>query len=197
LLYKIPVPTNAKPFKQVAMDLIIGLPQIGKHNAILTIVDHGCSHATIFLPVSDTITEAGIAQLYMDYIYRWFGLPTKIISDRDPCFTSHFGKELAKMLAIGQNLSTAFHPQTDGLSECKNQWIEQYLRAVTGGQPKDWNRWLSIAMAVHNNQVNSTIRMFPNQALIGCETRLLPDLIIQSQNPAVEECVSTLREQRE
>jgi len=179
------------------MDLIIGLPQIGKHNAILTIVDHGCSHATIFLPVSDTITEAGIAQLYMDYIYRWFGLPTKIISDRDPCFTSHFGKELAKMLAIGQNLSTAFHPQTDGLSECKNQWIEQYLRAVTGGQPKDWNRWLSIAMAVHNNQVNSTIRMFPNQALIGCETRLLPDLIIQSQNPAVEECVSTLREQRE
>jgi hypothetical protein len=39
--------------------------------------------------------------------------------------------------------------------------------------------------------------MSPNQALIRCETRLLPNLIIQSQNPAVEECVSTLREQRE
>jgi hypothetical protein len=136
-LYKIPVPSDAKPFEQVAMDLITGLPQIGKHNAILTIVDHGCSCATIFLPVSDTITGAGIAQLYMDYVYRWFGLPTNIISDRDPCFMSHFGKELAKTLAIGQNLSTAFHPQTDGLSECKNQWIEQYLHAVTGGQPED------------------------------------------------------------
>jgi hypothetical protein len=196
-LYKIPVPSDAKPFKQVAMDLITGLPQIGKHNAILTIVDHGCSRAAIFLPVSDTITGAGIAQLYMDYVYRWFGLPTKIISDRDPHFTSHFGKELAKTLAIGQNLSTAFHPQTDGLSERKNQWIEQYLRAVTGGQPEDWNKWLSIATAVHNNWVNSTIRMSPNQALIGCETRLLPNLIIQSQNPAVEERVSALREQRE
>jgi hypothetical protein len=87
----------------------------------------------------------------MDYVYRWFGLPTKIISDRDPCFTSHFRKELAKTLAIGQNLSTTFHPQTDGLSEHKNQWIEQYLRAVTGGQPEDWNKWLSIATAVHNN----------------------------------------------
>jgi hypothetical protein len=87
----------------------------------------------------------------MDYVYRWFGLPTKVISDRDPRFTSHFGKELAKTLAIGQNLSTAFHPQTDGLSEHKNQWIEQYLRAVTGRQPEDWKRWLSITTAVHNN----------------------------------------------
>ena len=92
------------------MDLITGLPQIGKHNAILMIVDHGCLRTTIFLLVSDTITGAGIAQLYMDYDYRWFGLPTKVISDRDLCFILYFGKELAKTLAIGQNLSTAFHP---------------------------------------------------------------------------------------
>ncbi len=91
------------------------------------------------------------------------------------------------MLNIRQNLSTVFHPQTDGLSERKNQWIEQYLHAVTGGQPTDWNRWLSIATAMHNNRTNSTIQMSPNQVLIGCETRLLPDLIIQSQNPTVEE----------
>jgi len=109
------------------MDLITGLPTIGRHNAILTIVDYGCSRAAIFLLVSDTITGAGITQLYMDHIYQWFGLPEKIISDRDPCFTSHFSQELTKKLAIGQNLSTAFHPQTDGLSERKNQWIEQYL----------------------------------------------------------------------
>jgi hypothetical protein len=153
------------------MDLIMGLPQIGKHNTILTIVDHGCSCAAIFLLVSDMITGAGITQLYIDYVYRWFGLPTKIISNRDPCFTSHFSKELAKTLAIGQNLSTTFHPQTDGLSEHKNQWIEQYLCAVTGGQPEDWNKWFSIATAVHNNWINSTIRISPNQVLMsrpGC-----------------------------
>ena len=147
--------------------------------------------------MSDTITGTGIAALYMDYIYHWFGLPTKIISDWDPCFTSHFGRELAKTLNIGQNLSTAFHPQTDRLSEHKNQWIEQYLRAVTSGQLTDWNKWLSIATAVHNNRTNSTLKMSPNQVLIGCEMRLLPDLIIQSQNPAVEERVTAIREQRE
>ena len=80
-LYKIPVPSNTKPFKQVTMDLITGLLQIGKHNTILTIVDHRCSHAAIILPISDTITGTGIVQLYMDYVYRWFGLPIKVISD--------------------------------------------------------------------------------------------------------------------
>jgi hypothetical protein len=51
----------------------------------------------------------------------------------------HFGQELTKALSINQNLLTAFHPQTDGLSERKNQWIEQYLRIITGGQPEDWH----------------------------------------------------------
>jgi len=164
---------------------------------ILTIVDHRCSWAAIFLPISDTITGAGIAQLYMDYVYQWFRLPSWIISDRDPHFTSHFGQELTKKLAIEQNLSTAFHPQTDGLSKRKNQWIEQYLRVVMGGQPEDWNQWLPIASAVHNNHTNSMICMSPNEALIGYQVKLLPDLIIQSQNPTVEEQITLVRERRD
>jgi hypothetical protein len=134
------------------MDLIMGLPPVNGHNAILTIVNHGCSRAALFLLCSDTITGIGIAQLYLDNVYRWFGLPTRIITDRDPRFTSYFTKELTKILMINQNISTAFHPQTDGLTERKNQWIEQYLCAVTGGQPKDWDKWLALTTAVHNNR---------------------------------------------
>lgn len=59
--YKITVPSNAKPFEQVAMDLITGLPSTGKYNIILTIVDHGYLRAALFLPCYDTITGAGIA----------------------------------------------------------------------------------------------------------------------------------------
>jgi hypothetical protein len=196
-LYKILVPERGLPFRQIAMDLITGLPPIGHHNAILTIVNHGCLRAAIFLPISDTITGSGIAQLYLDHIYQWFGLPEKIISDRDPHFTSHFGKELTGKLGIKQNLSTAFHPQTDGLSEQKNRWIEQYLQAVTGGRPEQWDKWLSIASAVHNNRTNSTIHMSPNEALIGYQVKLLPDLIVQSQNPTVEERVESIKERRD
>ena len=63
------------------------------------------------------ISGPKIAQLYFDHVYRWFGLPKKVILDRDPRFTLHFGKALAAKLGVAQNLSTVFHPQTDGLSE--------------------------------------------------------------------------------
>jgi hypothetical protein len=108
---------NARPFQRVTMDLITGLPPIDGKDTILTIVDQGCSRAAIFLPCNMAITGPGVAKLYHDYVFRWFGLPTKIISDRDPRFTSHFSKALLKRLGVQQNLSTAFHPQMDGLSE--------------------------------------------------------------------------------
>ena len=117
------------------MDLITGLPPVKGKDTILTIVDQGCSRAAIFLACDTTITGPRITQLYMDHMFRWFGLPTKVISDRDPRFTSHFGKALTKRLDIQQNISTAFHPQTDGLSERKNQWVEQYLHLVTSAAP--------------------------------------------------------------
>jgi hypothetical protein len=133
------------------MDLITGLPQRHGKNAILTIVDHRCSRAAIFLSCSDTIIGPSIAQLYSDHVYWWFGLPSKMISNQDPQFTSHFRKALTQKLDIKRNLSIAFHPQTDGLSERKNQWVEQYLQLVTSMQPEDWTEWLSIATGVHNN----------------------------------------------
>ena len=86
-LFRISVPTDAQPFQQIAMDLITGLPPSNGQNAILTIVDHGCSRGAIFLPCKETITGPEIAKLYQEHVYRWFGIPTKMISDRDPRFT--------------------------------------------------------------------------------------------------------------
>ena len=150
--FRINTTNDALPFQRVAMDLITGLPVHKGKDAILTIIDQGCSRAAVFLPCMTNITGEGIAQLYMDHVYKWYGLPTKVISNRNPRFTSHFGKSLARRLGIEQNLSTAFHPQTDGLSERKNQWVEQYLRLVTSTSPEAWNNWISIATAIHNNR---------------------------------------------
>jgi hypothetical protein len=136
--YWIPTTENTQPFQRVAMGLIMGLLLVKGKDAILTIVDQGCSWAVIFLPCSMMTTGPGIAQLYHDHVFRQFGLPTKIISDRDPRFTSHFGQALMAWLGVEQNLSTAFHLQTDGLSEQKNQWIKQYLRLVSSMAPEDW-----------------------------------------------------------
>jgi hypothetical protein len=128
---------SAQPFQRVVMDLITGLPPVKGKDTILTIVDQGCSCIAIFLPCNTTITGPGITQLYHDHIFRWFGLPTKVISDWDPWFTSHFSKALMVQLGVEQNISTAFHPQMDRLSEQKNQWIEQYLRLILSVAPED------------------------------------------------------------
>src|SRR5229473_2356304 len=172
-LYHITTPEDSLPFQQIAMDLITGLPNVRGKDAILTIIDHGCSRAALFLPCSTMITGPGIATLYLKNIYPWFSLPKKVITDRDPRFTSHFGKGLAVKIGAQQNILTAFHPRMDGLSERKNQWIEQYLHIVTSMAPEDWTNWLSIATAIHNDRKNVTTGLSPNQILWGGEPHLM------------------------
>src|SRR6266849_10189090 len=195
-IYRITTPETTMPFHQVAMNLITGLPNHQGKDAILTIVDHGCSRAAIFLPCMLMITGLGIAQLYLENVYRWFGLPNKMITDRDPRFTSHFGKALMKKLGIEQNLSSAFHPQTDGLLEQKNQWVEQYLHLVTSESPESWTSWLPIATAMHNNRRNSTTGLSPNQILLEYETTLIPEENPPVTNLAAKERVQSLMNNR-
>ena len=102
---------------------------------------------------------------------------------------SHFSKALTKKLGIQQNLSTAFHPQTDGLSKQKNQWVEQYLHTVTASHLEDWSYWISIALAVHNNQINATTSLSPNQILLGYTPDLAPSEVIKTDNEAAEKQV--------
>ena len=59
------------------MDLITQLPKCDGFDAILMIVDHGCTHAAVFIPCNTTITGEGVAKLYFEHIYRWFGLPDR------------------------------------------------------------------------------------------------------------------------
>ena len=140
---------------------------------------------------------AGITQLYFDNVTRWFSIPTRIISDRDPRFMSHFGKALATKLGINQNLSTVFHPQTDGLSECKNQWVEQYLHLVTSAIPKDWDRWLTTVSAVHNNRRNQTTGLSPNQILISYDIPLQTLNDVKTNNALVEQQIGIINQRRE
>ena len=153
------------------MDLITALPKSEGHNAILTIVNHSCTQVALFLLCSTTITREGVARLYFKHVYRWFGLPDKVISNRDPRFTSNFMKALTQKLGIQQNVSSVFHPQTDGLSECKNQWVKLYIRHLTSEQQDDWVQWLPIMTATHNNFPNATTKVHsPDRGT----TRILP-----------------------
>ena len=192
--FKILVPANVLPFQVVAMDLIMQLPKSNGYDAILTVVDHGCTRAAVFLPCNSTTTGEGVVRLYYDYIYRWFGLPTKVISDRDPRFTSHFAKALCARLGMQQNLLTVFHPQTDGLSERKNQWVELFLRHLMSAQQDDWANWLPIAMAAHNHFTNATTKVAPSEALLGYLPRMDYLTSPLTLNERVEQRTKTAKE---
>src|SRR5713101_8455933 len=136
-----------------------------------------------------------IAQLYYQHLYPWYGLPRQMISNRDPRFTFHFGQALAKELGISWNLSTAFHPQTDGLTERKNQWVEQFLQLLSTNQ-HDWATMLPLATLVHNNMQNLTTGLAPNLLLNGLEPTVTPNQTSNSENPTARSRVDQLRQRR-
>ena len=69
-----------------------------------------------------------LAQEYKNKAFLYIGLLSKLISDRDTRFTSKLFQELCQQLGICQNLSSAYHPQTDGETERTNQSVEVALR---------------------------------------------------------------------
>src|SRR5882757_2425104 len=84
----------------------------------------------------------------------------------------------------------------DGLSEQKNQWIEQYLRLLTTAQQDDWDEWLTIASAVHNDRTNSTLGMTPNEALFSYCPSLYPRIPVDTPNEAVESRLDLMYQKR-
>ena len=162
----IPVtPEHLLPFETVAVDFITKLPQSCKFDTIFTVTDHDCSKAAIFIPWQETtITAEGVAGLYLQHMYPRFGIPKKIISDRDTRFTSKFAKGLCQTLQIHQNISTAYHPRTDGRSERTNQWLEQYLRFWCNEKQ---HQWFTMAEFAHNQWPSATTEKTPFELIMG------------------------------
>jgi hypothetical protein len=163
----IPPEHSQTPFGTIALDFITKLPTSKGNNTILMITDHNCSKAALFFPCKETITAEEVAELYGKLVFPHYGIPHKVISDRDPRFTRRFTTTLCAKLGIKQNLSTAYHPQTNGQSERTNQWLEQYLRIFGNYSQNDWANWLPLAQYIHNSWMNETTKQTPFNLLIG------------------------------
>ncbi|KAF9800555.1 hypothetical protein IEO21_10329 [Rhodonia placenta] len=122
---------NAKPFSTFSCDYITDLPPSNGFDSILVVVDHDLTKGVIFIPCNKTIDALGTADAMYREVFKWFGLPDKIISDQGPQFVSKVFQELCKMTGVQSAMSTAFHPQTDGETERVNQELEIYLRCFT------------------------------------------------------------------
>lgn len=159
LLQSLPIPD--KPWQQVSLDFIVGLPTLPMgHNAILVFLDQ-FTRMVHLAPTTDTCSAEEAAQLFLHRVYLAHGLPQVIISDRDPRFTSHFWKAIHQALGTKLCLSTAFHPQTDGVTERANQTVEDFLRVHCSGHQRQWEKYLFLAEFAFNNAANDSTGQTP------------------------------------
>src|SRR6201996_6343144 len=162
---------EALPFETIGLDFITKLPVLQGYNSILTITNHDCTKMAQFIPCTEDINAEETAALYTKHTFPSYGLPSKIISNRDPRFASHFTRELCKILGIQQNISTAYHPRTNGQSERTNQWLEQYLRFWVNERQDNWAAYLPMAEFTHNSWPNETTCESPFFLLMGYNPR--------------------------
>ena len=102
---------------------------------------------------------------------------------------------MTKHLGIRQNLSMAFHPQTDGVSKRANQWLEQYLWLTITHQ-EDWAQWLPMATAVHNDAWNATTQQSPITVLMGFTPTLAPSMHQTFGVPAADDRITQMIQTR-
>ena len=157
------------------MDFITKLPVVAGKNAILVVCDR-LSKMTHFVATMEGISAEGLARLFWDNVWKLYGLPESVVSDRGPQFAAELMKELNRMLGIKTKLSTAFHPQTDGQMEWMNQELEQYLWFFVEHRQKDWPEWLAAAEFAVNNKVHTATKVLPFIANYGKELRMGEDI---------------------
>lgn len=164
LLQPLPIPNRL--WSDISMDFIEGLPISTHKTAIMVVVDRLSKYAH-FIPLPHLYTAAMVAQAFLDNIFKLHGMPSSIISDRDPIFTSTFWQELFRLQGTTLNMSTSYHPQTDGQTEVVNRCLENYLRCLACDRPSMWTKWLSMAEWWYNTTFHISTGLTPYEALYG------------------------------
>jgi hypothetical protein len=164
LLMPLPVPQGV--WTDVALDFVEALPRVRGKSVILTVVDRFSKYCH-FIPLAHPYFAESVAQAFFADIVRLHGVPQSLVSDRDTVFTSTFWQELMRLMGTKLQMTTAFHPQSDGQSESANRVIIMYLRCLTGDRPREWLRWLPWAEFLFNTAYQSSLRDTPFRVVYG------------------------------
>ncbi|KAL6495531.1 hypothetical protein OROGR_030094 [Orobanche gracilis] len=159
------------------MDFVVGLPRTQRGNDSIFVVVDRFSKMVHFIACKKTTDAVSVAHLYFRDVYKFHGLPSTIVSDRDTRFLSHFWRSLWRLINTSLNFSSAYHPQTDGQTEVVNRSLGALLRALVGDHLKSWDTKLPQAEFAHNLATNRSTGFSPFKVIFGLLPRGPVDLL--------------------
>ena len=187
-----PLPVPHRPWSHICLDFVTGLPLSRGHTTILTIMDR-FSKMAHFVPLPKLPSAKETAELVLQHVFRIHGLPSDVVSDRGPQFTSKFWREFCRLLGASTSLTSGFHPQSNGQSERMNQDMETALRCIVSKHPASWSSQLLWVEYAHNTLISSATGLSPFQCAYGFQPPLFSAQEKETVCPSVEAFIRRCR----
>ena len=192
---------HRSPNHTISIDFITGLPVSNGCNALLTVIDK-FSKAMKLIACRDITTAKEVACLFFHHAYSTFGLPAKIISDRDTRFTSGMWQALCQLLGVSLGLTAAYHSSADGQAERTNQTVENSLRCLIGADVDKYSKWTEyLPLLEHelNSTSQSSTNFTPNELRYVMSSRSISDILgtPDDKMASVEDLMDDLKNKRD
>ncbi|GKC79612.1 putative reverse transcriptase domain-containing protein [Tanacetum coccineum] len=158
-------------WENITMDFVTKLPKTTSNQDTIWVIIDRLTKFAHFLPMKETNSMEKLTRQYLKEVVSRHEVPVSIIFDRDSKFTSHFWKSLNEALGTQLDMSTAYHPQTDGQSERTIQTLEDMLRGCVIDFGKGWDRHQPLVEFSYNNSYHTSIKAAPFEALYGRKCR--------------------------